>query len=361
MRRAKNRRGVMLLLAAIFIVVVLSFLAFVVDLTRIYVQKNELHTAADAASLAGVMEIATSPGAVYDSVNSFSQKNPVFKSSRPALVADVTCQFYDITTDALSNSGACDLTKNAVTVTVRDTAAWSFPVLFPRSDKEVKATSTAFLAFAPGAKCIKPIGIDYSILTKALDPDTTLNPNRDLTAADIQKLADPTFIASLAFTLRFPTGGAGVGPGNFGAIEIPGSKGANSYYDDFVTCNPTVVGPGTIVDLKTGVSSGKTGFAMDDLCKPLTPSSQSLNKNGPTTATCFDGNGNVGMPVKVVFFVHPPTPPGGSDMLTVKMIGLIKLETLSYDVSISGHFVSLNTGGSVGSQPSPIRRPILVR
>ena len=56
-----NRRGAVLVLAALIMVAVFDILVIVVDISRIYVQKSELQTAADAGALAGVMELPKAP------------------------------------------------------------------------------------------------------------------------------------------------------------------------------------------------------------------------------------------------------------------------------------------------------------
>lgn len=357
--RKKNRRGVALVLIAALMVGMLTFLAIVFNFSRIYAQKNELQTSADAAALAGVLELLNDTTIVTDSAISFSLKNPVQKQNVAVNAADVYCGVWDDAAQTFSDSSTtCGGRHNATAVTARDSAVWLFPLLVSATGKEVKARAHAWLAYVDASRCVKPIAIDYAVLTTALDPDPTLDPNRDLTTADIAKLSDPAVAAALTFTLRFNTT---VGSGNFGAIRLPGSQGANDYINDFVGCNPNLVGKGTVLDLENGGMTGPTGTAMDQLCQPLTPSSKALDEFGPTIADCFDGNGNLGIPVKVVFFVHPAIPPGGSDMITVQLIGLITLDHLTWDGVISGHFLSLNASGSVSSAPTPLRRPVLVR
>ena len=52
MPRLRNRNGAIMILAAFAVATLVILLAFVIEVSRLYVQKNELQTASDAAALA---------------------------------------------------------------------------------------------------------------------------------------------------------------------------------------------------------------------------------------------------------------------------------------------------------------------
>ncbi len=61
-RRAKwidqNRRGAIIVLAAVMMSIMLMFVAFAVDLSYMALTKTQLQAAADASALAGAMELS---------------------------------------------------------------------------------------------------------------------------------------------------------------------------------------------------------------------------------------------------------------------------------------------------------------
>jgi len=64
-----ERRGIVVVLAAVFMVVIFAFLAFSVDVGYITLVKGQLHNAADASALAAAMEMtAANPGDVLTNV-----------------------------------------------------------------------------------------------------------------------------------------------------------------------------------------------------------------------------------------------------------------------------------------------------
>jgi hypothetical protein len=345
MPRAKNRRGAMLVLASVLMVVMLGYLSFVVYLSRAYVQKNELQTAADAAALAGVIQLIEDSSTVDDSASAFSEKNPVFNKVIAVPGSDVECGIW---TDAAGYTPAppCGFDDNAVKVITRDSTVWDDALPYAPSAKEVQQTSIAFLAFVNGAGCIKPWGIPYPKLTKTLDPasDDTL---RDLTAEDLQKLLTWT-PEQLYFTVKY---GDPTSAGNFGILQLPGSEGGNDYRNDIATCNPVQVAIGDTISVLTGDKKGPTIQGAEDLCQPL---------EDPSGA-CLNTGGGVGKIVLAPLY-YTPTVCGGTQCdVIIKNLVSFSLDTVTSNADISGHFVAFASGGTIGDVPSTIRRPILVK
>ncbi|HEY6074000.1 MAG TPA: pilus assembly protein TadG-related protein, partial [Anaerolineales bacterium] len=213
-KKAWNRRGAMLVLAATVMVLMLGFLAFAIDLSRLYAQKNQLQTAADAASIAAVIQLINDTTSVRTTASTYSQSNRVFGKSIAVPAADVVCGTWDDVggtfTPSAGSPTKCGSAENAVAVTVRDSASYLSPVLLGRPGKQLSATGRAWLAFVGSASCFTPWGIPYQTLTKLLkpgDPDTL----RALDAIDLQRLRSYTS-AQLRFKLN------GGGPLSSGAV-----------------------------------------------------------------------------------------------------------------------------------------------
>ena len=58
MRRLENRKGVMVVLFGIMFMTLMAAAAMSIDFARIWVMRNELQTTADAAALAGAVQIS---------------------------------------------------------------------------------------------------------------------------------------------------------------------------------------------------------------------------------------------------------------------------------------------------------------
>src|SRR5687768_15220186 len=238
--RLKNRKGAILVLAAFLMAAVLGVLVVVVDFSRIYVQKTELQTAADAAALAGTREIMNGAPDVMveDSALNYGERNKALSTTVPIARADVICgQWVAATRTYADESANCNPGHNSVTVTTRQTARHSLPG-FLGANWQIKATARAYAAYVGAQKCIKPWAIPYPRLTKILDPN---NPDslRNLTEGDIATLRGLP-LADRRFMLKI---GSPPTSGNFGSLEIPDadpdapSAGANLYQYNIEECN----------------------------------------------------------------------------------------------------------------------------
>ena len=365
--RNRLRRGAMILMVAILMVALLSFLAFVFDLSRMYAQKNELQTAADAGSLAGVVQLLNNPDSVVDSAISIGQQNQVLKNTIAVLPADVDCGIWDdataVYTPVSVPGGPCESTDNAVRVFTRDSANYVFPLLINAGGKQLTTQAIAWQAYVDRAACVKPIAMRYEELTTRLQPANT-DTFRVLTDYDMQQLATLPQ-ASLTFTLKTSDPGD---PGNFGAIRLPGTSGANDFKTYFATCYRGLIGRGDTLNLQTGnlagpVAQGAAGWGPNPgFCEPLEP-------NGD----CMDGHGNIGKLVVTALwtcelpYCDPTATPqvsGASIPVTVKGLVSFMLDRVTVppdSVTVTGHFVAAPVGGNVSSIPSTIRRIVLVK
>jgi uncharacterized membrane protein len=68
----KEESGQSMVLATLSIVVLLGFAALVIDVGELYVTKQELRTAADAAALAGAQYLITAPGSAISTAEHFA-------------------------------------------------------------------------------------------------------------------------------------------------------------------------------------------------------------------------------------------------------------------------------------------------
>ena len=114
-----KRRGVILPLTALFIVIIVGMVAFAIDSGTITLARTQLQAAADAAALAGADALSTSPAAATTAAQTIAQANYA-GGAHVSIVASSDIEFgnWDTTTSTftlLTGTAASD--ANAVRVT----------------------------------------------------------------------------------------------------------------------------------------------------------------------------------------------------------------------------------------------------
>lgn len=370
--RNRRRRGAILPLVAVLIVAVVLCAGLVVDMSRAYAQKNELQTMADAAAHSGVIELYQDETNVAGAGYATGSQNEVLMRVLPEANADFECGWWNDTTGVFTSAGAaCGNGDNAVRATVRDTVNRIFPLLSGVAPKQIEATATAWMGFVRSARCVKPWGLNWQTLTRALDPgwpavrdcradpgdpfypncDQYLQKDPDrpqLDEEDLDRLQNlPAENLRFELTEQEPPGN----PGNFGALRLTG-PGANEYRTAIAECVPQTIGAGDVLDTQTGGMGPATGNGVRDLCR---------NEGALVGSECYDSEGNLGLPVIAVLWEAPP--PVGNSQVVVRQLVSFKIEMVSGNPNavITGHFRPLNTPGGVTMNPTTLRRPILVR
>lgn len=173
-----NNKGVVAPLVAIFLVVFIGFMALAIDVGHLYVVRNELQNAADAAALAGTRALYVTSGstiavntganqAAYDqAIQNKSEKIAVDVHWQSGNTGDIQRGHWSFATHSFTASDSTeppDITKsmteldvdlnyvNAVQVTTRrqDTPAISFFAhIFGFQNFFLQATAVAYLGFA---------------------------------------------------------------------------------------------------------------------------------------------------------------------------------------------------------------------
>jgi Flp pilus assembly protein TadG len=353
--RLKNRRGVGLVIVALVTTVVLTVLAVVVDMSRMYNQKNELQTAADAGALAGIVEQFDDTLHTVDTAVSYGQKNTVLQKTITVNPADVVCGRWNAATQTyLGDSGHCGAADNAVTVTVRDSARYIFPRLLGTT-KQITALARAYAAYVGSQKCIKPWAVPYTLLTKTLQPTNT-DTLRDLTEYDAELLRSLSK-AARTFKLKI---GTPPNSGNFGSLYIPDENpdapngGANLYQYNITDCNSTHIAPGDTLETQTGNMKGPTDKGVQDFC-------DATGSFNTSTGDCFDADGSLGIPTKAALWSQGTTKDNGNFAVIVRQIVSFVLENLSSDTEITGYFLPLRTSGAITTTVTTTQRPILIK
>lgn len=351
----KNRKGAILVLAAFTMVALVIMLAFVIDVSRMLVQKNELQTGTDAAAHASAIQLLTDPSQVAAVASAAGVRNVVLGRATTFPASSVACGTWDGTINGWGSDSPhslpCTAADNAVQVSGSDPTSYLFQSVLGAAATQVHTVAVAWAApQVTSSNCVKPWGMFYSELTTRLNPSAS--PIRDLTADDLVQLATLS-PAQLTVTLKQ---GAPPSPsgGNFGAMDF--GSGASDYGTYINTCYPVVLAPGDVIDTETGNMDGPTRKNICILCNH-----PSLCNGNPPDYPCTNADGSTGVAVKVILF-DAVGKTKGKFPATIRMIAGFSLDQVSDkgDV-ITGHFIRSTDEGAIGTKYGTLTRIVLVQ
>jgi Flp pilus assembly protein TadG len=268
-KNRKNEQGSIMAMSAVGMLSLLLAVGLGVDITRLYLTKNELQNAADAAALAGASGLNFQPSGIHEAVRriekgmnqyQFNKVNVSFDKNKVRFARNLS----DFDSGAEMNETAAAAGPVAPTIrfvkatTENSPVGISFAAMVLGSSQNLKAEAiagvsaplTAFTGYLPVAGTIGPGG------TCQLIPGQTC-------------------------TVRAEPGGS-VSPGNYQVLAVDGS-GANDDRTGLASAVKNVVGAGGYVDSKPGVNSGpiKQGIntRFDDYASGLDPNYYPPDKN----------------------------------------------------------------------------------
>ncbi len=359
----------MLVHVAIALVGLIAFSAFVVDYGVLWASRRQAQNAADAAAMAGAISMAfvdpDNQALARQAALAAAAQNLVWGEAPDVTPADVT--FLPCPTGSPgAGTNACirvDVFRN------QRPGGNPLPTFFAGiagvAEQGVRATATAEVLYGESADCVKPWAIAdkwIEIRNDQAPPGWSPNdmferyaqngPNRGqlLSPADYYQPHGPGAMNNgngTGFT-RASTGPGGsdhglrivlrpgnpqpqVSPGWFRAVVLtPGERGANAYRNNIATCNPTVIGPGTVLETEPGMMNGPTRQGVQALIaqdpgaswNPGLNNGQGGIQGGCTAAgTCARSPRLVAIPAYDPDVYTAGTPHGRSDITVVKVLG----------------------------------------
>ena len=381
----KNRRGAFVVLIAILFLAMIGVSAVAIDFSRMWALRNYLQTSADAGAMGGALQLIGRNRTLADSAaRAWADSNKAF--GRSVIVDSVLLGRWNDSTRTFA-LGA--VPNDAVTVVVADTARGLLMRAFGIAPPRLRTRAVGWAgAGITTTSCMKPWAVPYESLMYAINLQRGISPaasNANLTRAfdnvlDIQALNSMT-AAQRTFTLKHGSGGvtAPAGgytaanlPGNYQAVDLPiawkssagpynpyGSpaSGASAYRNNIsgTTCNTVSVGDS--LDTEPGNMVGPTTQGIT----PAVCVTISVNDD------CLDAAGNVTVTVKAAFF-SCYTGCNGKTRVKVDLLGSFTL-TKYYANNSGGHskaeitgiFNPVQASGPVGSGPTTLFKPILVK
>ena len=405
-RRLKNRKGVFVVLFGLLFMVLMAAGAMAIDMSRIWSMRNELQTSADAAALAGAVQLSAPHNRNFtdDTARLVAQRNTALYDV--VNVDEVQPGQWDDDAQTFTNSSLPQAT--AVRVTVSHPTNKLIIGALGIAAPVVKATAIAWgNAPVDNTSCVRPWSIPYVVLMDKVnrkriatgnwpyadtDPDSPANLTRDFTDEDRTVLntmteAERTFNLKMGAgngnqtTVEDPPPGATM-PGSYQAVKLPRKRSADG------TVNPDGIAPQSGADAYRDAVSGAVCYTLGigDVLEVQTgdmtgPTLQGAERNGSeqfyvcytitSAGACLDQNGNVGVDVKSAFHLCYSGCTGASEV-TVRMLGSFTLTKVmpigggapdpnNPPASIGGYFKPIMANGPVGPGPTTIRKIILVR
>lgn len=402
MPRLRNRRGVFVIIFGILFIGLMGAAAVSIDMSRIWAIRNELQTSADAAALAGAIQLTPPHDTVYtaDSARAFAQGNQVLASI--PTVDSVQIGVWDDELATFTDGGR---PANAVHVVVSHPTNNLFIGMLGVAAPRVKARATAWAnAPVPVAQCVKPWSVPYVTLMSRINvarginpPNSAQNltrpfdPNLDMAALSSMTEAQRTFSLKIGSGTVDDDAAGGTMPGNYNAVQLPRvwdgasgtpnpegspSSGGAAYRANIAGPPPCYsIGVGDSLETEPGNMVGPTiqGVTQGDgVCSTLVGEDTSMPVTDSRYGDCLDGEGNVGVTVISAFHLCR-TACAGRSRVGVEMVGAFTLKKIYPDKSkknqnpafdkseIVGVFTPTTAGGPVAPGNTTQRRLILVR
>lgn len=212
-RIARDERGAVVVMTALFMTVLLAFAALVVDVGYLYLEKSKLRAAVDAAALAGVQELPGSPTAAQTTAKAYAAMNGAAQDG--------------VTVEILNGS-------RGLRVSAAKDVNLFFARIFGADHIRVSASAAAEIGTVSGMRGLAPFGV-----------------------------VKQDFVYGGQYYLKYGPGqGVGSHHGNFGALAL-GGRGAANYRKNIMEGYEGKLTVGQWVDTEPGNMSGPTVDGVD--------------------------------------------------------------------------------------------------
>ena len=291
--RIAGERGAVLIQVAVAMLALLALSAFVFDYGVMWASRAQAQNSADAGALAGALALAFDDPDDFDGARAkalaLARANAVWGGVPDVTDADVTFPACPPT------PGMPEDTCVRVNVFRNQRAGGSpLPTYFARLagvlQQGVQATATARILVGDSARCVKPWAIPDKWLDSRDTPqDNTWTPdddferyvqngqNRGAVMAPADVYVPPNVDGHTGFTVENDYGTMltlkhgnpqqAIRPGWFFPVVINPTEGpgGDNYRENIATCDPTVIGPGTQLEVEPGNMVGPTSQGVEAL------------------------------------------------------------------------------------------------
>ena len=287
-----SERGAVLVHVAIALIGLMAFSAFVIDYGVLWAARRQAQNSADGAALAGAISLAfvnfNDQALARQSALDVALLNNVWGQDPDVTPADVT---FPVCPPGSPGAG----TNSCIRVDVfRNQRAGGspLPTFFGRlvgiNDQGVRATAMAGALFGNSTDCVKPFAIPDKWLEQRNDlgppgwseedtferyqrDETVLTPTADYYDPGAGYTPDSVNLGGGDYgryiELKAGNPNSAIAPGWFHPVVINAAEGPGgaNYRENIAQCDPTVIGPGTVLDVEPGNMVGPTAQGMRDL------------------------------------------------------------------------------------------------
>jgi Flp pilus assembly protein TadG len=349
-----RRRGAVLVMATAAMTGLMVITAIAVDLSRLFVLRTELQTAADAAALSAAMQLNGDRSRAAASAVTAVQANVAMGA-----LSEVDSVRFGVWRPAdrtfVRTSGP--IGADAAQVTVSRAATYLLGRFVTSGPVRVTARATAW-AGAPAmrASCVNPWFILHHDFMEALG-----KKHEDLLSHEDVRLLRDTATNKRWLTVRLNRSwNDKPKPGWFYGMVLPSHNsgaapkfGSDEYRRNITRCHTMERGWVAQTELITTTSS-QTTRGIEQLCKPL------------AGGVCYNGTGGIGVPVTVSIFCTGPEHTSGHMWFQVEwMTGFMVTGShqTSSHVELTGYLIPTQGTGEVAwdGEATGLVRTILVR
>lgn len=228
-KRSKARpapeSGFVIALFFIFTAVVLTSLAFAIDLGKAYDQQRQIQIAADAASLAAVASLG--PDTSYTTVLSTAAKIALANgiTNNELMQEPPRCGTWHDGIFRAHATQLCDQTSTAVEITIKRSVPSHFAHVTSKSEFDLTARAVGYMPPPTNGSCIRPFGVEESFLSSL-----ALEDGGSFSVSGTQ------------------------GSGNWGKVDIHGNASSGEEYTSLMLNNvcDELIGAGNFVSIGTG-------------------------------------------------------------------------------------------------------------
>ena len=251
----KKEEGFVLVMVAVCLVMLLAFVALAVDVGVMYSARTSAQEVADAAALAGALTFINIPTAVQPDT-----------ASNHALQVALDNNVMGQTIAAGVVTVHVDVANRRVKVDIASTQNTYFARVFGVTTANIGAEGIAEAAkYSTGAMCVKPWFVPNTSFASvgacaacAATPPQVLISGGEVTDYGKSQIGQK-------FTLKSQDPHNSISPGEFYAIQLPGSSGASDYRTNIGTCATPYLRCGFSYSVETGNMVGPTKQGVTDL------------------------------------------------------------------------------------------------
>jgi hypothetical protein len=304
--RLATERGTILVQVSVAMLALLALSAFVFDYGVMWASRGQAQNSADAGALSGAIALAfdnpDDQDAARAKAKAVALQNQVWKSQPDVTDADITFPECPPLSPGLPDTCVkVDVYRN------QRANGKPLPTFFARlvgiTTQGVRATATAQVMAGDSAKCVKPFAvpdkwIERNPTVAPWDADSAFQrfqmtgPNKGAVLDPADEYIPPgepnhsgfTVEADYGTLMTLKWGGPqdAIRPGWFFPVVINPTEGpgGDNFRDNISTCDPTVIGPGTLLESEPGAMIGPTSQGMANLIALDSTASWSTSANG---------------------------------------------------------------------------------